>query len=1171
MKHIFCLLLLTISVFAFGQNKMVIKKTPQTLDTVSVTGDILQISLSGDNQPAKEVTLPTGGGGGTDGITQVASVTALRATSGTSTKDIYLKSYWSGLNYGGGRFTWHSTDITGRGDDGGISFAASGGGYWVRNEPEFRATYFGLVDTSDLAAISKTHNTWEAENLTNQITDGSKLVFDAGFTFKTYGGFVFTQADLKTVHIEGYGATLTRGDQIQDSIISNSSSWVRVAHPERWDTFMYVAAYDGVDRMIASSKITRIGGDTLFVSMGSSNYATGDLYTQSYQTYLLKENCTLRGLTFDGNINGNDLYNYWGTCGAVYLSSPNSFINRITVKDSPGEGILLFDDNVILDGFNIQNCNGNGVHTGSNSNYQILNGVIKNVNNLIRRSNIETLGHEGGAIAHSLDVHGGMVSNIQIDSAYAAIADVNGADDSLNVYDRIDAKNCKKAIEFFQGYSQGTASYLKVTNSRFYNCGSFEIKSNPTGPADSSEYVRDIILDNVQLFNTYLDMNARSYNVTMNNIYIEDTSSTTYHIELSKHLKIDGLVKIGGGKIYASECNRAVLQNFEIRETNSTNSAIDFTYSGNALIRNGAIYMTNASSGFVGIYGGVANEISDVFIDLKGSPTYGIFANQSTTQVATTVKNCTILTPLGVPSIRCYGGSSGALFINNKMNNDISNISGNDAYGNINVTNDDVTWGNTTTLEILGKIRDSAGNLGTSGQTLVSDGSGFATWQAGGSGDITEVNVNQYLTGGGTSGAVTIGIDTTGTIGVATKYDLLSLSTGGITDLNGLTAGTQTFATGTSGTDFNINSTTSTHTFNFPNASGSNRGLLTSTDWTTFNSKYTPSGTAGYVPFFATSSSLTNQHDLITLNTANAFKLGIGFTSGGNSQLDNYFTSSAASGLTILDNASVGTKIAGLGLATSSIKWNIFNSDANNDLSFHSNAGSWVEKMRLTDAGELILPLANSTNSKLLYIDANGTLVALPHGTTNQVLTQINSTTYGWATPSTSGVTNLAGVYNISTNASTGAITITDSQSNAGTMWNPGAQTFTISSTTPTLVNFTNSSSNNGVSANATTDAVIVPNTGRYKITYSATVRSDLVTGSTPPDNSFGIHINGTLSSNGTFVEQGSTSGEYVSVSKSIILNLTANDSITLRHYSLNGNTYNTQILYAHMTVQRVW
>jgi len=59
----------------------------------------------------------------------------------------------------------------------------------------------------------------------------------------------------------------------------------------------------------------------------------------------------------------------------------------------------------------------------------------------------------------------------------------------------------------------------------------------------------------------------------------------------------------------------------------------------------------------------------------------------------------------------------------------------------------------------------------------------------------------------------------------------------GITSLNGLSAGTQTFATGTAGTDFAISSVTSTHTFNIPSSSASNRGLLTSTDWTTFNSK----------------------------------------------------------------------------------------------------------------------------------------------------------------------------------------------------------------------------------------------------------------------------------------------------------------------------------------------
>jgi hypothetical protein len=70
----------------------------------------------------------------------------------------------------------------------------------------------------------------------------------------------------------------------------------------------------------------------------------------------------------------------------------------------------------------------------------------------------------------------------------------------------------------------------------------------------------------------------------------------------------------------------------------------------------------------------------------------------------------------------------------------------------------------------------------------------------------------------------------------------------GLNALNGLTAQVQYFATGTSGSDFNISSATDTHTFNLPSSSGSNRGLLTSADWTTFNSKVTSvSGTAPVV------------------------------------------------------------------------------------------------------------------------------------------------------------------------------------------------------------------------------------------------------------------------------------------------------------------------------------
>ncbi len=73
---------------------------------------------------------------------------------------------------------------------------------------------------------------------------------------------------------------------------------------------------------------------------------------------------------------------------------------------------------------------------------------------------------------------------------------------------------------------------------------------------------------------------------------------------------------------------------------------------------------------------------------------------------------------------------------------------------------------------------------------------------------------------------------------------VITTFTTGLNALNGLTAQVQNFATGTAGTDFGISSASSTHTFNLPTASASNRGALSSGDWTLFNGKFnTPSGT----------------------------------------------------------------------------------------------------------------------------------------------------------------------------------------------------------------------------------------------------------------------------------------------------------------------------------------
>jgi hypothetical protein len=100
--------------------------------------------------------------------------------------------------------------------------------------------------------------------------------------------------------------------------------------------------------------------------------------------------------------------------------------------------------------------------------------------------------------------------------------------------------------------------------------------------------------------------------------------------------------------------------------------------------------------------------------------------------------------------------------------------------------------------------------------------------------------------------------------------EVLTTFSTGLNALNGLTNQVQYFATGTSGTDFAISSATDTHTFNLPTASATNRGALSTTDWSTFNSKIgagdtatmlTPysrgSGTSGQVAYWNATRSLT--------------------------------------------------------------------------------------------------------------------------------------------------------------------------------------------------------------------------------------------------------------------------------------------------------------------------
>lgn len=98
-------------------------------------------------------------------------------------------------------------------------------------------------------------------------------------------------------------------------------------------------------------------------------------------------------------------------------------------------------------------------------------------------------------------------------------------------------------------------------------------------------------------------------------------------------------------------------------------------------------------------------------------------------------------------------------------------------------------------------------------------------------GGLTSSGNLQNVSGIGTSGQVLM------SNGASALPTWQSIPSSGITSLNTLTASTQTFATGTSGSDFNISSVTSTHTFNIPDAGSGARGVINTTTQTIKGSK----------------------------------------------------------------------------------------------------------------------------------------------------------------------------------------------------------------------------------------------------------------------------------------------------------------------------------------------
>lgn len=192
-------------------------------------------------------------------------------------------------------------------------------------------------------------------------------------------------------------------------------------------------------------------------------------------------------------------------------------------------------------------------------------------------------------------------------------------------------------------------------------------------------------------------------------------------------------------------------------------------------------------------------------------------------------------------------------------------------------------------------------------------------------------------------------------LGIGSTGDVLTVAGGlpswaapaaGITTLNTLTASTQTFATGTSGTDFNISSATSTHTFNIPSASTSNRGLVTATSQTFGGTKTFNNGAVVTFPSAGSGASLVVSGDRSLASAPGISGVGLQLasftytnssgagteTQGQNLHLVDVPTLTSSNAISYTGNVStirfVGAPIAA-GSTTLSHPYNVFANDVN--------------------------------------------------------------------------------------------------------------------------------------------------------------------------------------------------------------------------------------------------
>lgn len=236
----------------------------------------------------------------------------------------------------------------------------------------------------------------------------------------------------------------------------------------------------------------------------------------------------------------------------------------------------------------------------------------------------------------------------------------------------------------------------------------------------------------------------------------------------------------------------------------------------------------------------------------------------------------------------------------------------------------------------------------------------------------------------------------------------LYLTGAGLTSLNGQTGNSQTFAVGTTGTDFAINSLANVHTFNLPSASATNRGALTSTDWTTFNNKISfPAGTGIMAQTGAstiTDRTLTGTTSRITISNGDGVAGNPTFDVGTN-VIVSTGSYSDPSWITTLAGSKISGNISGSAANVTGVVA-IANGGTNSSSALNNNqllfsSGGKIVELGAATSGQIpigstgaapVLAAPTASNGIVVTVGAGSLAITPTYGTLVNTITQGNDT-----------------------------------------------------------------------------------------------------------------------------------------------------------------------------------